>query len=381
MITRASWALVLWAAVSICAAPWGGVRAQSPDLPAQAAEDMRAAISRMQSASAASDRVAALTDAIQAYEIGLGALREGLRRVVLQEQNLLGQLSLQSGRLSSVLGAMTAVERNEAGPVLLLHPAGPLGMARSGLLLADVAPALESEATKLRAQLQNVASLRTQQQQAVAALQAGLEAAQNARIALSQAVAARVALPRKLVESPQELRRMLAGVETLDAFADLLQDRQTTPGDDLPSFAAQQGQMPLPVLGRVVRHFAQDDVAGVRRPGLLLATRPLALVTAPTAMTLRYRGPLLDYGNVMILEPGDGFLLILAGLDVVYGEVGDVVPPGAPIGMMGGRDGAASEFLALMKEGSGKDLTETLYMELRYNSEPIDPAPWFARTQ
>ena len=381
MITRASWALVLWAAVSICAAPWGVVRAQSPDLPAQAAEDMRAAISRMQSASAASDRVAALTDAIQAYEIGLGALREGLRRVVLQEQNLLGQLSLQSGRLSSVLGAMTAVERNEAGPVLLLHPAGPLGMARSGLLLADVAPALESEATKLRAQLQNVASLRTQQQQAVAALQAGLEAAQNARIALSQAVAARVALPRKLVESPQELRRMLAGVETLDAFADLLQDRQTTPGDDLPSFAAQQGQMPPPVLGRVVRHFAQDDMAGVRRPGLLLATRPLALVTAPTAMTLRYRGPLLDYGNVMILEPGDGFLLILAGLDVVYGEVGDVVPPGAPIGMMGGRDGAASEFLALMKEGSGKDLTETLYMELRYNSEPIDPAPWFARTQ
>ena len=381
MITRASWALVLWAAVSICAAPWGVVRAQSPDLPAQAAEDMRAAISRMQSASAASDRVSALTDAIQAYEIGLGALREGLRRVVLQEQNLLGQLSLQSGRLSSVLGAMTAVERNEAGPVLLLHPAGPLGMARSGLLLADVAPALESEATKLRAQLQNVASLRTQQQQAVAALQAGLEAAQNARIALSQSVAARVALPRKLVESPQELRRMLAGVETLDAFADLLQDRQTTPGDDLPSFAAQQGQMPLPVLGRVVRHFAQDDVAGVRRPGLLLATRPLALVTAPTAMTLRYRGPLLDYGNVMILEPGDGFLLILAGLDVVYGEVGDVVPPGAPIGMMGGRDGAASEFLALMKEGSGKDLTETLYMELRYNSEPIDPAPWFARTQ
>ena len=381
MTKRAAWALVLWAAFVICAMPWGVARAQSPDLPAQAATDMRAAISRMQSASAASDRVAALTDAIQAYEIGLGALRDGLRRVVLQEKNLLGQLSRQSGRLSSVLGAMTAVERSEAGPVLLLHPAGPLGMARSGLLLADVAPALESEAAKLRAQLQNVASLRTQQQQAVAALQAGLEAAQNAHITLSQAVAARVALPRKLVESPQELRRMLAGVETLDAFADLLQDRQTTPGDDLPSFAAQQGQMPPPVLGRVVRHFAQDDMAGIRRPGLLLATRPLALVTAPTAMTLRYRGPLLDYGNVMILEPGDGFLLILAGLDVVYGEVGDVVPPGAPIGMMGGRDGAASEFLASMKEGSGKDLTETLYMELRYNSEPIDPAPWFARTQ
>ena len=72
---------------------------------------------------------------------------------------------------------------------------------------------------------------------------------------------------------------------------------------------------------------------------------PRALVTAPWPATIRYRGPLLDYGNVMILELGSGYLLILAGLETVYGEVGDVVPAGAALGLMGGPEAVAQEFL------------------------------------
>ncbi|MEZ5674302.1 MAG: hypothetical protein R3D81_03325 [Thalassovita sp.] len=44
----------------------------------------------------------------------------------------------------------------------------------------------------------------------------------------------------------------------------------------------------------------ESDAAGIARPGVVLATRPRALVTTPTAATIRYLGPLLDYGNVMI---------------------------------------------------------------------------------
>ena len=97
---------------------------------------------------------------------------------------------------------------------------------------------------------------------------------------------------------------------------------------------------------RVLRRPDEADAAGVRRPGLTLATRPRALVTAPWPATIRYRGPLLDYGNVMILEPGGGYLLVLAGLDTVYGEVGEVVAAGAPLGLMGGAETATAEFLA-----------------------------------
>jgi len=114
----------------------------------------------------------------------------------------------------------------------------------------------------------------------------------------------------------------------------------------------------------------------VRRPGILIAARPQALVTAPWPATIRYRGPLLDYGNVMILEPGAGYLLVLAGLGTVYGETGEVVAAGAPLGLMGGEPRPAGP-AASGGEGAGARDTETLYLELRQGAEPVDPADWF----
>ena len=84
---------------------------------------------------------------------------------------------------------------------------------------------------------------------------------------------------------------------------------------------------------------------------------------------------------MIVLEPGDGYLLVLAGLGTVYGEVGEVIATGAPLGLMGGSDGTGTEFIATAPEdGSGARDTETLYMELRQGAEPVDPMDWFAAT-
>ena len=80
----------------------------------------------------------------------------------------------------------------------------------------------------------------------------------------------------------------------------------------------------------------------------------------------------------MILEPGDGFLLVLTGLDEVYGGTGDVLPAGTPVGLMGGNSPDATIFLTQASEGGGIVKTETLYIELRQGEEPVDPALWFA---
>ena len=111
---------------------------------------------------------------------------------------------------------------------------------------------------------------------------------------------------------------------------------------------------------------------------MTLATQARALVTAPWPATIRFRGPLLDYGNVMILEPGDGYLLVLSGMETLYGEVGEVVAAEAPLGLMGGSAAASAEFVTLAPDGSGGRDTETLYMELRQGAAPVDPMPWFA---
>ncbi len=345
-----------------------------------AAAQLQAAITALKAAQGAKDRVAALTTTIEAYESGLSALRDGLRRVTFRQEALQAQLDARRDRISRLLGVLSSIGRSP-GPLLLLNPEGPVGTVRSGMIVSDVTPGLQAEAEGLRRQLQEIAALRASQQAAAETLRSGLKAVEEARLALSQAISERTDLPKRFTESGAELERVAQGVKTLGDFADLLSDQQMAQADPQRDFASAKGSLPWPVQGTILHHAGEADAAGITRPGVVIATRPRALVTAPWAATIRYRGPLLDYGNVMILEPGGGYLLILAGLDVVYGNVGDVITAGTPVGLMGGKDADPSEFISGAEDGGGAGATETLYMELRQGSRPIDPEDWFAKAR
>ena len=343
-----------------------------------AAADLQTAIVAMQAATGARDRVAALTQTIRAYELGLDAVREGLRQVTIRETALTLQFEAQRDQVARLIGVLESLP-TDPGPLLLLHPTGPLGTAQSGMLLAEVTPALQAQADRLRGELTEVNDLRAVQEAASATLAQGLGAVQEARSALSKAISDRTDLPIRFIDDPDALKGLLESADTLDAFAAGL--GSDAAAEDLsPDIAAAKGTLPMPVLGTILRRPDEADAAGVRRPGLLVATRARALVTAPWPATIRYRGPLLDYGNVMILELGRGYLLILAGLETVYGEVGEVVPSGAALGLMGGPEAMATEFLASSQEGGGAGGSETIYMELRQGADTVDPTEWFAGT-
>ena len=344
---------------------------------AKASAQLQASVQALQEAEGAKDRVAALTVTIRAYEAGLAALREALRQAELRENTLKLQFDTKRDRLSQLLGVLSSLDADQ-GPLLLLHPGGPLGTARSGMMLADVTPALQREAEALRGDLQELADLRGLQQAAGETLGQGLEAAQQARATLSQAISDRTDLPKRFTEDPEVLKTLLESADTLDAFSSGLSLQEGS----VQGFVEQKGSLPWPVLGTIILAPGETDAKGVTRPGVTLATRPLALVTAPWAATIRYRGPLLDYGNVMILEPGGGYLLILSGLETVYGDVGNVVGAGQALGLMGGPAALGADILSGGTDEAGADLsgggaTETLYLEVRKKAEPVDPLIWF----
>ncbi len=340
---------------------------------AEASEALRAAVEAMEGADEAKDRVAALTQTIRAYEGGLAALREALRQAELREDTLTLQFAAKREKLSQLLGVLGAMDPDQ-GPLLLLHPGGALGTARSGMMLADVAPGLAAEAERLRQDLQELADLRALQEAAGTTLTEGLTAVQEARAALSQAISDRTDLPKRLTEDPEALKMLLESADTLEAFATGLAPTESA----IQVFAEAKGSLPWPALGNILLRPGETDARGVTRPGVTLAVRPLALVTAPFAATIRYRGPLLDYGNVMVLEPGGGYLIILAGLETIYGETGDVVGPGQALGLMGGAEQGAADILSDHENEGGAGATETLYLELRQKAEPVDPLDWFA---
>jgi murein hydrolase activator len=346
---------------------------------ARASADLTAAVATLNAAISARDQVSALSQTIHAYETGLDALREALRQASIRETALTLAYAAKRDRVAQLIAALTRIEANP-GPLLLLHPSGALGTARSGMILAEVTPALQAEANALRADLTELADLRGLQLGAGEKLKAGLAAAQTARTALSKAISDRTDLPKRFTEDQNTLLGLLESSDSLDAFASGL---TMTPDDtgSIRDFAAAKGTLPLPVLGKPLRAANEADATGARRPGISLATRPLALVTAPWPATIRFHGLLLDYGNVMILEPGGGYLLILAGMETIYGELGEVVAAGAPLGLMGGTEPGVAEFLVAAKEGGGAQSTETLYIEIRQGATPVDPSEWFATAQ
>jgi len=166
-----------------------------------AAAALDEAAAALAAAESARNRVKALTGVIRAYERGLEAMREGMRRAALREEVLAAQLRAREDEIAQLLGVLQAMGHAPV-PVLMLHPSGPVGTARAGMILSEVAPALDARALDLRARVQDIAVLRALQQSAANTLEEGLRGVQEARVRLSQAIAARGDLPRRFTEDP-----------------------------------------------------------------------------------------------------------------------------------------------------------------------------------
>jgi len=341
---------------------------------AQMLEDASVALTE---ADSARDRVRALTETIQAYEAGLSAMRDGLRRAATREAQLAAELRTREKEIAQLLGVLQTIETT-APPVLMLHPSGPLGSARAGMMLSEVTPGLNARAQALAHDLQEVQTLRQLQQSAAETLTEGLTGVQTARTELSTAIADRTDLPQRFIEDPIRTAILISSAETLDGFASGLSE--ISEGEIAATNADvsdRKGQIALPAQGVLLHRAGETDAAGVKRPGVVLGTRPRAIVTSPTAATIRYRGPLLDLGNLVILEPQPGLLFIFSGLQEVYGNTGQVIPEGTPVGLMPGESPEIGAILSTSGDGTGTDRSETLYIEVRQDNSPVDPESWF----
>ncbi len=364
-------------AVALCLAGSATAQSNPSEAALAAAEMLEQASVSLTEADSAWDRVRALTQTIQAYEAGLSAMRDGLRMAATREAQLSAELRAREKDVAQLLGVLQTIETT-APPVLMLHPSGPLGAARTGMMLSEVTPGLNAKAEALARDLQEVQTLRLLQQDAAETLTEGLTGVQSARTRLSEAIADRTDLPQRFVEDPIKTAILISSTETLDGFASGLSEiSEGEIAATNASVSGRKGDVLLPVQGILLHSAGETDAAGVTRPGLVLGTRPRALVTAPTAATIRYRGPLLDLGNLIILEPQPGLLFVFSGLQEVYGDIGQVIPEGTPVGLMPGETPEIGAILSTTGDGTGTDRSETLYIEVREDNSPVDPESWF----
>ncbi len=141
------------------------------------------------------------------------------------------------------------------------------------------------------------------------------------------------------------------------------------------AFADARGLLSLPVAGSRLRGFGDPDGAGGTTRGISLETRPGALVSAPSDAWVVYAGPFRSFGQLLILNAGGGYYILLAGMQRIDVTLNQFVLAGEPVAVMGETSEAAATTVGV---GTGQPV---LYIEFRKDGVSVDPGPWWTKSQ
>ncbi len=331
---------------------------------------------------------------------------EELRR---QEDALRRSLQGRERVTAEILAAMQRIGRKPP-PALLVRPEDVLQAMRAAILLGAVLPDMRDEAMILVADLKTLVELRRQAAAAAEALRGARDGIASEHNRLAELVAQR---QDRLKMSQEELDRERMRVATLAREARSLRDLISRSENEIvgqpraaeiarrapapargtevaslgtgagreparlqprQSLAERRGQVPLPVSGTILRRFGQPDGLGGTERGITISSNANAVVTMPADGWVHFAGPYRGYGHLLIINAGNGYHIVLAGLDRLSVEIGQFVLAGEPVGFLGrGGEDQGGE----ARQGLGTP-RPALYVEFRKDGSPVDPSPWWS---
>ena len=331
----------------------------------------------LKAANTGRQQLAALGKAVTAHEAALSAYRDGLRALATRESRIRAAIDADRIRLEELISALQSLAQAPRS-ALLAFPGGPVGAARGASLMGEISPVLSGRIDELRARLNNLKQVRSNQEVARIEARGALASLQELRGRTTEALRRR--RKRDLATDTELQEQATAAAEQAANIAELATSLKRAASEDpdvLLSFTEARGFVPPPVSGNLVAGFRDPDPWNRPGYGVTLTAPAYAQVSAPWDGTIRYAGPLIDYGTVVVLEPERGTLIVMAGLASVDRLVGETVLSGERLGGLGGPIPASDEFLLEASTDRDQIREEMLYIELRRDGEPIDPELWF----
>lgn len=331
----------------------------------------------LKAANTGRQQLAALGKAVTAHEAALSAYRDGLRALATRESRIRTAIDADRIRLEELISALQSLAQAPRS-ALLAFPGGPVGAARGASLMGEISPVLSGRIDELRARLNNLKQVRSNQEVARIEARGALASLQELRGRTTEALRRR--RKRDLATDTELQEQAAAAAEQAANISELATSLKRAASEDpdvLLSFTEARGFVPPPVSGNLVAGFRDPDPWNRPGYGVTLTAPAYAQVSAPWDGTIRYAGPLIDYGTVVVLEPEQGTLIVMAGLASVDRLVGETVLSGERLGGLGGPIPASDEFLLEASTDRDQIREEMLYIELRRDGEPIDPELWF----
>jgi septal ring factor EnvC (AmiA/AmiB activator) len=357
----------------------------------------------------------------QTSEAKLSATEAKLAELTDQVTVIRTSITERKETIVKMLSAMQRMGRTPP-PALVTRKDDALAVVRSAMLLAQVFPELKYQADSLSKELDGLVALETgiREQRDTEKAEADTLVAERTRIdlllnekktklsqseveleAVRKAAAQQAAEVTELSDLVTKLDDKIAKAEVAQYDAEIAAEQAlrarsqgqalATPANEkvieikpdpaklafaspdrlkpaLP-FEAAKGSLRLPAQGKQVKHFGDADGVGGTLRGLSLQTRAEARIVAPADGWVVYAGPFRSYGQLLILNAGGGYHVLLAGMDRIDVSLGQFVLAGEPVAVMGGAASGGQD---------DRSLRPVLYVELRKDGRPIDPGPWWA---
>jgi septal ring factor EnvC (AmiA/AmiB activator) len=347
----------------------------------------------VQAQDAISAKLAIIAQSIQSQESVVNKSEKELAGLRRDRAEILTALGEKEDVLSELLAGLQRLEQNPP-PALVVEPGDILAALRGAMLLGTIAPELEDEAKALTAKLDQLKQLEatiTTRKDDVAREIARLN---DERAALKDLVTQKRALvsqgtadleaERKrtadLAAKAKSLKQLLSNLDAQRQQQDAAkadEQRQREQQEALlrqpkVPFPDAKGKLPFPAQGQIVRRFGEPDGLGRDTQGVMIATMASAQVTTPADGKVEFAGPFRSYGQVVILNPGGGYRVLLAGMDKITASVGEFLRAGEPVGEMGSGPASVTLFGDVVPDGR-----PVLYIELRDGTEAIDSGPWW----
>lgn len=340
---------------------------------------------------------------VKLAEIEVADVEERLSNLIVEELEVRGRLDGADAEIANVLAALERISLNPP-PALIVDPSDALGSARGAMLIAAIVPQLRNRADTVSTDLKTLMGIKEQALAEEQTLKANYAVLEEEQLRIATLIAARKQgiaqvgaqlsteeqAAVNLAERASTLREL---IDALSARANQTQTGSTPTQPDMPQlspeaiqlafanaartepavpFPMAKGYLAQPSNGVTVVQFGAGDGFGGISQGQSIVTRADAQVVAPADGWVLYKGPYLNYGQIVILNTGQGFTTLLAGLDTISVDIGQFVLLGEPLGQMGSRT------IGRTVTTNAGNAQPTLYIELRQNNEPIDPESWWA---
>lgn len=308
-------------------------------------------------------------------------LERKLAKLDADERALKDKIYGDRQTLMQLLGALQRIENNPPPP-LAIRPKDSTEAARAETLMASLSAELKSRADELSQRLEDAQALRIEIDAKHQSLSANEKTLSRRRNKIAGLVRQKSELEKTVskdeANASQKVAKLASEAKTLRELIDSFEAEaleiaprvkpktgSTKPRTSIAAkpvklpkgvakFAKAKGKLRAPISGRILKKY------GGSQKGITIGGRSKSQVIAPYAGRIEFAGAFKNYDNVVILNVGDGYFILLTGLGDTYVETGENVKTGEPLGL-----------LPFKAKGPAN-----LYIEFRKSGATVDPKPW-----